>query len=110
MNHLADAVLDYYLFLYFAEEHSFASTRAIKLAELYEKTENQFSDSEKQALKEAAKRRLPKNYEEVYAADSVAHFPTELDRNLFLQDVVQGLFDIPSFDDIRDPDEEPLFE
>ncbi len=109
MHNLADAVLDYYLFLYFADDNNFASERAIKLMELFDKIENTFSETEKQALKDAAKRRLPEQLGEIYQGEAIPHFPVEVDKNLFLHNIAQGWFDIPGFDDIRDPDEEPGF-
>jgi hypothetical protein len=59
MRNLAEVVLDYLWFLNFAEDDTLAPGEAVDVLEgLAFKIESSFSDEEKEALREAASRRL----------------------------------------------------
>ena len=105
MQNLADAVLDYYFFLYFAEEGKLDAERSVRLVELFDQIENRFLAEEKQALKEAAARRFQKQ-EEMIENGSIPQYPIASAESLFLSNIAGGYFDIPALDDIRDPDED----
>jgi hypothetical protein len=105
MQNLADAVLDYYFFLYFADEGKVDAERSVRLVELFNQIENNFSEEEKQQLKEAAVRRFQKQ-EEIIENGGIPQFPTASAESLFLGNIAEGYFDIPALDDIRDPDED----
>lgn len=105
MQNLANAVLDYYLFLFRVEENELDSERAMKMLELFDQIENKFSDVEKQELQEAAKRRLQRQ-EQMDENGYIPHYPVEFDQDRVLENIASGWFDIPGIDDIRDPDEQ----
>ena len=105
MNNLADAVLDYYFFLYFVEKQNPNAECSIKLVELFDQIENKFSDVEKQEVKEAAKRRFQRQ-EEVINSGGIPQYPINSEEIEFLQNIARGNFDTSSMDNIPDPDQD----
>ena len=105
MQNLADVVLDYYLFLYFAEEGKLDAERSVRLVELFNQIENSFSDEEKQVLKDAATRRFQKQ-EEIIENGGIPQYPIASAESLFLGNIAGGYFDIPALDNVADPDED----
>lgn len=96
MNNLADAVLDYFWFLNFSsEDEADLDLTVQKLEELAYQIETSFSDIEKEALKEAAKRRLAWWLSE---PDEHGYTPRKLlseDQKSFLEDIAAGRFNGP---------------
>ncbi len=103
MQNLADVVLDYLWLLHFAEEDSFDPDDAIELVEsLVYQIENDFTDEERQALSEAAERRLKSWLRE---PDEHGHTPRGLltkEQKVVLEDIAAGRFDTPSFDELEE--------
>jgi hypothetical protein len=103
MQNLADVVLDYLWLLHFAEEDSFNPDDAINLAEgLVHQIENDFTDAERQALSEAADRRLKSWLAE---PDEDAYTPRQRltrEQKVVLEDIAAGRFDTPRLDELEE--------
>jgi sensor histidine kinase YesM len=104
MKDLADAVLDYFWFLYSPAESGLESQRSVKLVELFNQIEDHFTNEEKQALMDAATRRL-QQLQNAHDAAYVFQQPQESIRESFLQSIAAGHFDFATDDDVRDPDQ-----
>lgn len=104
MQNLADTVLDYYFYLYFAQDEAPDAERSIKLLELFNQIECKFSDEEKQALKDAARRRMQRE-EEFIENGGVPPYDLTKEHS-FLHNMAYGYFDLEGLDSIQDPDED----
>ena len=93
MNNLADAVLDYYWFLNFSTDEEAEMDTTVELMEvLSHQIENEFSEGEKQALMDAARRRLGEWLRE---PDEHGYTPRQLlsdEQKEFLEEIARGEF------------------
>lgn len=100
MNSLADVVLEYYWFLNFCSDDELEPETAVKMMEnLAHQIENDFSDPEKLALQEAAKRSLAFILRE---PDEHGYTPRALvtpEQKDFLQAIIDGHFSGPPIDE-----------
>ena len=96
MNNIADVVLEYYWFLNFCSDDELDPHAAVNAMEqLVYKIENEFSNSEKLALQDAAKRSLESRLRE---PDEHGYTPRTLltpDGLAFLQAIIEGNFSGP---------------
>ncbi|MFQ6308665.1 hypothetical protein [Lysobacter capsici] len=96
MNNLADVVLEHYWFLNFCSDEELDPDTAVKMMEnLAHLIENDFSDAEKVALQEAAKRSLAFILRE---PDEHGYTPRDLvtpEQKEFLQAIIDGHFSGP---------------
>jgi len=99
MNNLADAVLDFFWFLNFStEEEADLQLTAEMSAGLANQIETTFSQAEKDALKDAASRRLTSWLRE---PDQHGYTPRKLltpDQRSFLEEIAAGHFSGPDLD------------
>lgn len=94
MNHLADAVLNYFWFLEFSEEDQLNPDDAVKLEEkLSYEIQNVWTSGEKQALSEAAKRRLAWWLQEPDEHGYTPRARLTTNEKAFLEALVAGRFD-----------------
>lgn len=93
MEHLADAVLNYFWFLNFSEEEEAdVHLTADLLADLVYRIKTDFTEDEKHALMRAAERRLAEWLRE---PDEYGYTPRKLltpDKKQFLEEIAAGKF------------------
>jgi len=93
MNNLADSVLDYFWFLNFSEENDADPDLTVKLMEeLVHSIQNNFTETEKQALMQAARKRIASWLRE---PDEYGYTPRSRltpEQRTFLEQVAAGRF------------------
>lgn len=96
MKNLADAVLEFFEFLYFSDEETLNFDDAAKRSEaLVDAVENDFTDEEKQALMQAAQRRLDSINARNAESGTTNSEPSDLEG--FLKHTAAGRFSITGF-------------
>jgi hypothetical protein len=103
MQNLADTVLEYYWFLNFCSEDELnPDTADKKIEDLVDTIIDKFSDAERTALQDAAKRSLALWLAE---PDEYGYTPRKLltpDKRAFLEDLITGNFNGPPLDETND--------
>jgi len=101
MQNLANVVLDYFWFLHFSEPDEMDALRAIKLLELFNRIENNWSEEEKQSLISAAALRLQQQ-QTADDEDDPIRFMT-LEQKGFLECLARRNFDFAFLDNAEEP-------
>jgi len=83
MQNLANAVLDYYLFLDRVEENELDSERAVKMLELFDQIENKFSEGKSRNYKKPRNADY-RNKSKCMRMDTSLTSPWNLTKSVFL--------------------------